>query len=76
MENKNSPKARVLRAASFVVPEGTQVEVRGTRVRGQYGGYYLAEASANDRVLARCRHRDWRKAYKGLEIELCRQAVL
>ena len=76
MDNRNTPKARVIRAAELIVRQGAEIEVRGARVKGRFGGYFLAEASADGRVLARSRDRNWRKAYKGLEIELCRQAVI
>ncbi|NBT35822.1 MAG: hypothetical protein EBT03_09870 [Betaproteobacteria bacterium] len=46
------------------------VEVRGTRIRGRFGGEFLAEADVEDRVIARVRHRDWRKAYNLLANEV------
>lgn len=73
MKKRMSPKAKVIEAATFCVTPGAAVEVRGTRVKGKFGGYFLAEASANDVVLARARDRDWRRAYKTLCIELMKQ---
>ena len=69
-----SPKARVVLVAEMVRP-GSRIEVRGARVGGRFGGYFMAEVSSNDRVLARSRHTDWRKAYKGLEIELSKLGI-
>ncbi|NDC75907.1 hypothetical protein EBZ70_11675 [bacterium] len=73
MKKRMSPKAKVIEAAHCCVGCDTPVEVRGTRVKGKFGGYFLAEASANDVVLARSRDRDWRRAYKTLCIELMKQ---
>jgi hypothetical protein len=75
-KDNNTPKGRVLRAAELVVPHGINIEIRGERVKSQGGSYFLAELVAGNRTLARSRHRDWRKAYKGLEIELCRLAQI
>ncbi len=74
--NKNtSPKARVVLMAEMVRPN-SRIEVRGTRLSGKAGRCFLAEVTSNDRVLARARHSDWRKAYKGLEIELSKLGVI
>ena len=70
-----SPKARVIQLASLV-SSAAAFEVRGTRVKGRFGGYFLAEVSGDGHVLARFQHRDWRKAYKGLEIELARAGIM
>ena len=71
----NSSKGKVARIAGRVYP-GSNVEVRGTRVQGLLGGYFLAELTINDRTVARSRHQSWRGAYKGLEIELSKLCVL
>jgi hypothetical protein len=63
-----SPKARVFNVVQSIHPDAN-IEVRGTRVKGRFGGYFLAEVSANDKILARARHNDWRTAYRSLEIE-------
>jgi hypothetical protein len=55
---------------------GSNVEVYGTRVTGDFGGYFLAELNINDHTVARSRHQSWRKAYKGLEIELSKLCVV
>ena len=65
----NSSKGKVARLAGQQYP-GSNVEVRGTRVKGALGGYFLAEVSVDGSTVARCRCRSWRAAYKGLEIEL------
>jgi len=70
-----SPKLRVAQMASLV-SSASSFEVRGTRVKGRFGGHYLAEVSGDGQVLARFRHRDWRKAYKGLEMELSRMGIV
>lgn len=75
MKRNSSPKAKVLELASFCVPEGTLLEVRSTRIKGRFGGDFLVELDAGDRIIARARHRDWRKAYKLLGIELSRRGV-
>jgi hypothetical protein len=74
MKNIVSPKARVVALGEMVRP-GEPITVRGVRVKGRGGGYFLAEISAGERVIARSRDRDWRKAYKGLEIELSKIGI-
>jgi hypothetical protein len=69
-----NPKARVVALAEMVRP-GEDIEVHGSRVAGRGGGYFLAEVHSGSRVIARARDRDWRKAYKGLEIELSKLGV-
>lgn len=66
-----SPKTRVFNVVSSVMPDAV-IEVRGTRVKGYGGGYFLAEVSANDKIVARARHSDWRTAYRSLEIEFAK----
>ena len=74
MRKNTSPKSRVVELASIAYPDRV-IEVRGTRVRGRFGGHFLTEISVGDRVVARSRHTDWRKSYKGLEIELAKSCV-
>lgn len=76
MKRNSSPKAKVLEIASFCVPVGTPLEVRSTRIKGRFGGDFLVEVGAGDRVLARARHRNWRMAYKVLGVELSRLGVV
>jgi hypothetical protein len=73
--NNTSPKGKVANLAGLVYP-GSNVEVHGTRVKGHFGGYFLAEINVNDHTVARSRHQNWRKAYKGLEIELSKLGVV
>lgn len=74
MKNVINPKARVVVLAEMVRP-GEIIAVHGSRVKGRGGGYFLAEVSAGERVIARSRDRNWRKAYKGLEIELSKLGI-
>ena len=67
----NSPKGRVAQAVSLVHPNAS-IEVRGTRVKGRFGGYFLAEVIVNGNTVSRARHKDWRTAYKSLEIEFAK----
>jgi hypothetical protein len=71
MKRNSSPKAKVLELASFCVSEGTPLEVRSVRVKGDFH----VEVDAGTQVLARARHRNWRTAYKLLGIELSRRGV-
>jgi hypothetical protein len=71
----NTSKGKVANLAGLMYP-GSNVEVYGTRVTGDFGGYFLAELNINDRTVARSRHQSWRKAYKGLEIELSKLCVV
>lgn len=73
--NNVSPKSRVAHAVSMVHPDAN-IEVRGTRVKGKMGGYFLAEVNVNGSTVSRARHRDWRTAYKSLEIEFAKHWVL
>ena len=75
MRKSTSPKAQAAQLAEIAYP-GSQIEVRGTRVKGKFGGYFLAEVYVNDRSVARARHRDWRTAYKGLNIEMSKAGIL
>ena len=72
----NSPKAEILNLLEMSHPLGVAFEVFGTRVKGRFGGYYLTEARVNDRLVATARHRDWRKSYKMLGIEVSKSAVI
>lgn len=74
MKNVINPKARVAALAEIVRP-GEFIEVRGGRVKGRSGGYFLAEVAAAGRVIACSKDRNWRRAYKGLEIELSKLGI-
>lgn len=72
MKNQ-SPKVKVLeimQLAGCVAPE-----VRGTRIKGRFGGDFLAEAIVNENVVCRTRHRNWRNAYKMLHVQVSRMFV-
>lgn len=69
-----SPKAKVLEILIHFNP-GYVCEVRGTRIKGRFGGDFLAEAVVRDNVVARARHRNWRRAYKDLEVEVSKAFV-
>jgi hypothetical protein len=71
----SSPKGKVLNILEMT-QDTRDFEVRGTRVKGRLGGEYLTEAVVHGRVVARARHRDWRKSYKMLEIEASRACGL
>ena len=73
--SNSSPKAQIAEVVSLAYPKG-QVEVRGTRIQGRFGGDYLTEVSVAGRVIARARHRNWRKSYKMLNIEVSKLTVL
>lgn len=83
MKRNSSPKAKVLELASFCVREGTPLEVRSARIKGRFGAgdVFLVEVVAeigwtgSRQVIASAHHRDWRKAYKLLGIELSRRGV-
>lgn len=71
MKRNSSPKAKILELASFYVREGTPLEVRISRVKGEFH----VEAAAygwppSRQVLARANHRNLRTAYKLLSVEL------
>lgn len=71
---KLGPKEKVAEAVRIVYPDAN-IEVRGTRVKGRFGGQFLAEVNVNNNTLARCSHRDWRSAYKSLEIEFAKHWI-
>lgn len=71
---KQGPKEKVAEAVRIVYPNET-IEVRGVRIKGPYGGHFLAEVNVNDRTLARSSHKDWRTAYKSLEIEFAKHWI-
>lgn len=71
---KLGPKEKVAEAVRIVHPNET-IEVRGTRIKGRFGGYFLAEVNINDRTVARAKHSDWRTAYKSLEIEFAKHWI-
>ena len=74
MQRSASPKAKIVDLMQLAHP-GAAIEVRGTRIKGRFGGDYLTEVSVDGRVLARARHRNWRKSYKMLEIEASKATV-
>lgn len=65
----NSPKAKVIKRFTDLFG-AANVEARGTRVGGRFGGYFLAELNVDGHTVARVRHPDWRKAYKLLTLEV------
>lgn len=69
-----SPKGRVANIASIAYPNAI-IEVRGTRVKGRFGGNFLVQVNINNNTVVRAQHKDWRKAYKMLEIELSKRFV-
>jgi hypothetical protein len=69
-----SPKGRVANIAGIIYPEA-QIEVRGSRVSGNNSHNYVTEVVVNGTILAAGSHRDWRKAYKSLEIEFSKRWV-
>ena len=76
MKRNSSPKAKILELASFYVHEGTPLEVRSTRIKGDFHVEVAAYGYPPSRqVLARANHRNWRTAYKLLGIELSRRVV-
>lgn len=69
-----SPKGRVANIADIVYPNAI-IEVRGVRIKGVRGGNFIAEVNINNNTVVRAQHKDWRKAYKMLEIELSKRFV-
>lgn len=69
-----SPKGRVVSIAGIAYPDAV-IEVRGARIKGKLGGQFLAEVNVNNNTIVRAKDRDWRKAYKMLEIELSKRFV-
>jgi hypothetical protein len=69
-----SPKENVAQAVRLFYPNAN-VEVHGTRVKGRFGGYFLAEVFVDGRRLSQARHRDWRTAYKSLQIEFAKSWI-
>jgi len=67
---KVSPKQAVANKVRELFGDGRPVEVRGTRVKGRFGGYFLAECNVGDQTIARARHNNWRVAYKFLDVEV------
>ena len=72
----SSPKEKILQLLKLAYP-GATLEVRGTRIKGRDGSArdYLTEASVNDTVVARARHRDWRKSYTTLKVEVSKLTI-
>ena len=76
MKRNSSPKAKILELASFYAHEDTRLEVRSTRIKGDFHVEVAAYGLHQTRqVLARANHRNWRTAYKLLGIELSRRGV-
>ena len=67
---KPDPKKQVVLKFCELFGRELRPEVTGTRIQGRFGGDYLTEISMDDVVLARARHRDWRKSYKMLKLEV------
>lgn len=79
MKNATSPKARVAQLAELLAPEGSQVEIHGERPKRRGGGPkppFSAWVEVNNVRVAFVSDRDWRKAYRGLEIKLSKTGVL
>lgn len=70
----SSPKGKVLNILELT-QDTRDVEVRGSRVKGRFRGEYLTEACVYGRVVASARHRDWRKSYKMLAVEVSKAFV-
>ena len=66
----NNPKLQVTNKFIELFGTGHDVEVRGTRVKGRFGGYFLAELCVDGNPVARSRERNWRIAYKILRLEV------
>jgi hypothetical protein len=64
---KPNPKAMVSIIFNKLFGKEHKHEVRGARVPS---GFYIAELNVGDVTLARAQSRDWRKAYKLLQIEV------
>lgn len=76
MKRNSSPKAKILELASFYAHEDTRLEVRSTRIKGDFHVEVAIYGPHRTRqVLARANHRNWRTAYKLLGIELSRRVV-
>jgi hypothetical protein len=54
-----------------MLSSGRSVDVRGSRVRGNF----LTEVVVDGRVVARAQHRNWRMSYKILSVELSKAVV-
>lgn len=77
--NNTSPKGRVTQLALHCAGEGATVVVLGERLKRRGGGPkppFYASVLVNGTRVASATHRDWRKAYKGLEIELSKMGIL
>lgn len=67
-----SPQSKVLQFAETLFP-GSKVEVSGSRLRRATGGKkapYTAYLLVDGKVRATGQDRDWRKAYKTLQIAI------
>lgn len=70
-----SPKAKVLDLLSNHTTPGATFEVRGTRIKGRFGGDFLAEASIGGNVISRVHDHSWRNAYKTLYLQVSRMFI-
>lgn len=67
---KVSPKQAVANKVRELFGDGRRVEVHGWRPKGPFGGHFYTEARFGDQTIARAHHRDWRVAYKFLDVEV------
>lgn len=73
-----SPQSKVLQFAEPLFP-GCKVEVRGSRNRRGTGGYkapYTAYLLVDGKVRATGQERNWRTAYKTLQIAISKLGVV
>lgn len=66
---KPNPKAQVVNKFNELFGREVKPLVQGVRLASG-GGTYLTEVIVDDVVVAEARHRDWRKSYKLLLIEV------
>lgn len=66
-----TPRTRATHAAWAAYPHAGHVAVSGHRPKGKRGAF-VATVTVDGRVMATASHRQWRLAYKGLEIELAK----
>ena len=76
--NNITPQAKTKELAELLHP-GCQVEVKGYRSTRGTGGKrapYTAQLFLNGRVVISAQERDWRKAYKTLQINLSKGNIV
>jgi hypothetical protein len=66
----NNPKLQVSSKFNELFGSDHTVEVEGERVKGRFGGYFLAELRVGGLSVATSRDRNWRTAYKLLRLEV------